>query len=159
MYRYDTTCSRTPYVSSSSSSSVPVCTRSSNKEVLLVLAAACCCSTFPPDRDSSVIAWCRRLPPNMVTPNFAPVFFCFSSGIHSPYQPEPTLEFYATSIQVVTTWQRRDIIGGWLHHLRRSVAVRSDASVMVMLLHLGCIQRNEWSPRTFVSWFFTSCTT
>ena len=41
-----------------------------------------------------------------------------------------------TSIQAAAL-QHRDSIGGWLHHLRRCVAVRSDAWVMVMLLHLS----------------------
>ena len=98
--------------------------------------------------------------PDMVTAYFVPVFFSFSSGIFLPNQPESTLEFHETSIKAAAAWQRRDSIGGWLHHLRRSLAVRSDAWVMVMLLHLDCIQRNKWSRRTIRRfWRFTSCTT
>ena len=72
-------------------------------------------------------------------------------GIFFPNQPESTLEFYETSIKAAAARQGRDSIAWWLHHLRRSIAVRSDAWVMVMLLHLDCIQRNEWSRRTFVA--------
>ena len=76
-----------------------------------------------------------------------------------PNQPQPTLELYESSIKAAAVWQRRDSIRGWLHHLRRSVAVRSDAWIMVMLPHLDCIQRNEFSRRAFVARYFTSCTT
>ena len=90
----------------------------------------------------------------MATAYFAPVFFIFCWGIFFPNQPESTLEFYERSIKVAAAaWQRGDSVGGWLHH-RRSVAVRSDAWVMVMLLHLDCVQRNEWSRRTFRSLIF-----
>ena len=49
-----------------------------------------------------------------------------------PNQPEPTLKFCETSIQAAALL-RRDSTGGWLHHLHRSVAVRSDAWLMVQV--------------------------
>ena len=122
--------------------------------VFLILAAACCFSKFAPDRDSRVlVALYRCLPPNMVTAHFAPVFFFYfvQSGTFFSKSTRSTVEFYETCIQAAASLQRRDNIGGWLHRLRRSVAVRSDAWVVVMLLHLECVQRNEWSCRTFVA--------
>ena len=136
--------SHTRYVSYNSSSST--CTRSNTTErycFLRLLAAVvrshrtgtCACS-----RCAVVYPWTwSRL--------FLHRYFC--SGIFFSKSTQ-TLDFFSTSIQTAAAWQRRDSIRGWLHH-RRSVAVRSDAWVMVKLLHLGCIQRNEWSRRTFVA--------
>ena len=95
--------------------------------LLLLLAAV---DTSAPERDS-----CSR----------CVVAFFSCSGFFFLNQPEFPLEFYEISIEQRDSVGSRDSIGGWLHH-RRCVAVRSDAWVMVMLLHLGCIQRNEWSP-------------
>ena len=108
--------------------------------------------------DSRVLALCRCLTSRYGHGVFCTGIFCFCWGIYFPDQPESTLELHETNIQATAAWQRRDSIGESLHHLRRSVAVRSDSRVMVMRLQLDSIQRNEWSRRTFVAWIFTSCT-
>ena len=59
-------------------------------------------------------------------------FLVFVQVLFFPNQPEPTLKFYETSIQAAAL-QRRDSIGGWLHHLHGSISVRSEAWVMVQL--------------------------
>ena len=89
--------------------------------------------------DSRVHALCRYLPPDMVTAYlyryslvFIQVFF-FQINQNQPWK------LYETSIKAAAS-QRRDSIGGWLRHLLRCVAVRSDAWVMVVL-HLDCIKR------------------
>ena len=146
MYPHHTTYPHTRYVSYNSSS-ISTCSNTTCR-VLLLLAAACCCNTFAPDRDSRVLALCRCLPPDMVTACFAPVFFSFCSGVLFQINQNQPCNFMKQAYKQ----QQRDTIGCWLHHLYRSVAVRSDAWVMVMMLHLDCcIQRNQWSPRTFVS--------
>ena len=76
----------------------------------------------------------------MATAYFASVFFSVCSGTIFTNQPESTLKFYETNTHTAAL-QRRDSIGGWLHHLHRSVAVRSDAWVMVQ------VSRNRLAPQ------------
>ena len=58
----------------------------------------------------------------------------FVQVLFFPNPPKSTLIFYETNIPgTSSTLQRRDSFGGWLHHLHRSAAVRSDAWVMVQV--------------------------
>ena len=89
----------------------------------------------------------------MITAYFEQDFVLFSQAKSVTFfeiYHNQTWTFYETSMQVAA-FQRWDVIGRWLHHLRRCIAVRSDACVVVILPNLECILQRERSRRAFVA--------